>query len=418
MSHVYKSETPQNLGAHRYELFENSYFVPGICLLILVFSPYLFYTYGFISSLGMSFALVCSFIILLIAINGGLKQKHILISGVFFAILPAGLITLHRLISLRLDESIDSRFYFSILALSILLFFSRFCYKFFFETSQRDLNKFSLLILGIFLTFALISIAEIPLFQSPIFIRSIGPFSEPSHFALAAAPWLLMATLSLRNQVAKIFVLLCFFATGIIEQSLVTIVVVIVTAIISLRVIVIVPAILFVSAAMTLIDIGYFTDRLDISEHSQNLSVLVFLQGFEFITSALELTSGMGLGFQQLGVVPLYSPTSEIIRSLSGQYLNFNDGSFLASKAISEFGIFGIILCVAIAVKSALLIIKYRKYINSPNYDAGMKLSIAACVFYNVEIWIRGVGYFSVGTALFVMALLYIRDFEKASKSV
>jgi hypothetical protein len=149
-------------------------------------------------------------------------------------------------------------------------------------------------------------------------------------------------------------------------------------------------------------------DVLNINKNS-NLSALVYMYGWEIAYSNLIASNGLGLGFNLMGCEP--SPVT-----ISSTYLwemgrvtedlkivNYNDGSFLASKIISEFGIFGII--ILIYQFFLLYKIKYYTIRLIPEHSFYLNLMLSYFSALIVSEFFRGTGYFST-VVLFALVLL------------
>lgn len=247
------------------------------------------------------------------------------------------------------------------------------------------------------------------------------PFTEPSHFALAFTPIFLAACSRTGGRKRLIWLVLGLIA-GAILQNLTVLVGVILVILITAPLWQLLGVVVVVIAAATQLDISYYLSRLDFSTHTQNLSTLVYLQGFDFITGAIRMTYGWGVGFQQLGVSPLHSSASMVIYALNGGIpLNIQDGGFVGAKAVSELGIFGGVAIVALsglAIRSALVL--RRASFGKLQISSHQRLCLSIVVGYMVDIYVRGVGYFSassfmLGVAVFVLASLKTQPLSKTA---
>jgi hypothetical protein len=134
----------------------------------------------------------------------------------------------------------------------------------------------------------------------------------------------------------------------------------------------------------------------DPSENS-HLSSLVYLQGWVDLYNNILNTYGLGLGFNGMGSL-LFEENypREVILSRFGLNLNSEDGSFLFSKIISEFGLFGLVFYLIIIYKLIL-------YINKNQY-----IVINTLIFsFLIISFIRSSGYFN-GTLLLIIPALSI----------
>ena len=167
---------------------------------------------------------------------------------------------------------------------------------------------------------------------------------------------------------------------------------------------------LSVSVAFNIIsNTDYFTERANLSLESNNTTALVYLQGVDYAEKALTNTNGMGLGFQMMGTQKSSEVTDKLISlvgSGDGGGVNRLDGGFLAAKIITEFGVLGIGLLL-IYLFSFCKSLLYLRYIT--RYGIGKEnvyLSISHSIFctFIVEIFVRGVGYFSPGVVIFLVS--------------
>ena len=148
--------------------------------------------------------------------------------------------------------------------------------------------------------------------------------------------------------------------------------------------------------AISNFNISYFTERIDFYEGSNNLSALVYMQGWERLILALKTTYGMGVGLQNLSTVELgYFGT--ILVEIIGVEKNVNDGSFIAAKLIAEFGIIGVffvIIYLKLAYDSSIQLIRYerlrRKHIFLCDFNAPLFIfSHSVIVTYFFELFIN-----------------------------
>lgn len=236
----------------------------------------------------------------------------------------------------------------------------------------------------------------------------VFPFTEPSHYALTFTP-LLLAYCVTAKPITRVVALTLSFAIAYLLKSLSLIVGSILISLICLP-----PALIVIAGASTIyaikyLDLSYFTDRLDLSYQSENLSTLVYIQGWELAQDALQRTHGWGLGFQQLGFGPIYSPTADKILSILRTDTNLKDGGFTVAKLLAEFGVFGFVLIcyfTYVAVKQAAYLNKIiRGY--TP-ISTGYTVASAIVVGFSVEMFVRGIGYFSGSGILAIAALCFI----------
>jgi len=239
--------------------------------------------------------------------------------------------------------------------------------------------------------------------------RPAFPFPEPSHYVLVAAAFVIDGCV--RAPLAQRFGWLAVWLfLALINKSLSLIVATAIAAVVSLPIAYAVGAVAIAAIIATGLDLQYYLDRLDFSANSNNLSSLVYRQGWELMQQGLVYSRGLGIGFQQLGFTPLNVPTSDLIYRILGDDSNLRDGSFLAAKLVSELGILGIVLVamsVAAMIRAALLL---RRMTLIPNLGqpANMRFAAAAICAFATEMFVRGIGYFSSTVILFIAAIMVL----------
>lgn len=256
-------------------------------------------------------------------------------------------------------------------------------------------------IVALFSIFDLLQPANIG-YEKPVF-----PFSEPSHFAIISLPFLIF-TCTLVTPTKRA---LCLVAAAVVAASLQNLTLFVscaVTALLCLPLRYIVVAAAIATPILLTADITYYLSRVEFSADSQNLSALVYMQGWQLLLESLENTHGFGLGFQQLGVAGTDVEASDLILALFHDHLNLLDGGFTLSKIGSELGVIGLGLIAAfsfLAIRAGLLLrsIALRK----SKAPAAVVLAASVITGYTVELVIRGVGYFTP-SGLFLIASLII----------
>ena len=126
-------------------------------------------------------------------------------------------------------------------------------------------------------------------------------------------------------------------------------------------------------------DLTYFSDRLKLTTDSDNLSVLVFVQGWQLAYNSLKETYGLGIGIQQLGFVKVETEAGDTIIRLLGRNVNDTDAGLTFGKIVSEFGLLGV-----------FLIIIYLKYFYKIYIKIStIKIKIYFCLFNLFCFFIR-----------------------------
>ncbi|MFP3515254.1 hypothetical protein SB766_03530 [Pseudomonas sp. SIMBA_077] len=260
--------------------------------------------------------------------------------------------------------------------------------------------------------------------------KPIFPFLEPSHYALYYGPLSLIYLVTQQNKIKKIISIFLTLGMGLAIPNTTLLIygcLCISMLIFTLRartLFLVFPAFIafVVYGATIVLSNEYFSSRLDVTaDKNQNATTLVYLQGLQDTYNSLELTNGLGLGFQMLGTQPPseYSYSiAKVMSDVNGE-LNRQDGGFLAAKIISEFGIFGILIILYASILMYKCFLEARKFAKAPQDITDVKRIIFSCIIasFCVEIFIRGYGYFSSGFYLFLVAMFYLSSLKKLIKT-
>lgn len=234
--------------------------------------------------------------------------------------------------------------------------------------------------------------------------KPAGLFSEPSHLALVLAPLLIYAC-AIESRLHRLF-LVFFLVWSLLIENLTTLSVVTLSFLVLFRFSLSRMILLFLLiSGFVFTDLEYFTSRLVISSESENLSVLVLLQGWDLAMAMLDETSNWGGGFQQFGFIDVSGDITAKIALLSEDSLNLFDGGSTASKLVGEFGVFAFAGLVIYAVLFLWAFRKLRQVRVHPMQ--GGRLFLISCLFaFVIELFVRGVGYFSPGCFLALSATM------------
>lgn len=232
--------------------------------------------------------------------------------------------------------------------------------------------------------------------------KSTFPFTETSHFALAFAPVYLFLCSTARSGRRNLW-LLFGFALALALKSATLLAVVFIAAAICRRFLVVLASAALIAAVGLTGQLKYFASRAALSDDSSNISALVYLEGWEMLDDSLVRSHGWGVGFEQLGLEGSNVAAAEAIRQhTQGMDLNLKDGSFVLSKLGSEFGVVGLLLVVGYAWLALRCSLALRSGGGSLNEQFARSVVLA----YWVDMFVRGTGYFSQSTLLFVGACL------------
>ena len=238
--------------------------------------------------------------------------------------------------------------------------------------------------------------------------KSSFPFQEPSHLALFSGP-IFVFLISHANQ-QKVMLFLVVFAASILCENLTMLLFAffsfflidwsILKSTSLLNIICIIAIIFFLG---DIVNNGYFFHRIYalIDQKTDNVSVLVYLQGWESIINTIKYHP-MGIGFQQLG----YEQPGEYakyIYQLWGHYANRQDGGFFFAKFFTEFGL----LAFPISLVFFLKINKVFQIAMKTNPIAAksvLNMYLSLCV----PLFFRDTGYFSYSFFYFFLATGYL----------
>lgn len=233
-------------------------------------------------------------------------------------------------------------------------------------------------------------------YEKPIF-----PFTEISHFALAFAPVWLYHCVSSKGRSRSAW-LLFGFIVSLALHSLTLLIACFLAAIVCRRILLVSLIGLVLAFGVVPYQLNYFISRLDLSDGVDNLSALVYVQGWQLVVEAMTRSFGWGVGFQQLGVQGTNVPAAETIYLLSKiDALNILDGGFVFAKLAAEFGLLGVLLGVLFVFAAVRSILVLRRERERP------VIVFARCVLvcFSVDMFVRGTGYFAGSTLLAITAV-------------
>lgn len=250
-------------------------------------------------------------------------------------------------------------------------------------------------------------------------LRVGGLYSEPSHLALTACPFLYY----LWHTDEKIKSIIFTFILSMLAYST--------TLFIILSPLIIIPytakifrksgslisaaIISLLFSAIYLLDTNIessstflrITDLVNLREES-NLSSLVYANGWQQLISYNRNTLGMGLGINAMGCNPLAdTQITEWLALINLENQNSADGSFIFSKIASEFGIFGITIMIFLFFFSLKKLLK----INSTNHPS-IIITIGWLCVLTVGGFIRSANYFSGPLLLAIFSFYVIQSYR------
>jgi hypothetical protein len=239
-------------------------------------------------------------------------------------------------------------------------------------------------------------------------------FLEPSHFALISAPFL-MYHVRLRL-VGWRLALLIYALSSIMIENLTMIVVFMLSLFVSFnlrKLFLLLPFLIILFVAFA--NVNYFYYRLAYSpDDANNLSLMVLLQGWQNALLALSNTFGWGVGFQQFGIANPSGEFTKKIIEMSGTSLNLFDGGSTGAKLIGEFGVFGAALAFVLIYRA---IKAYKVLSNGKAISDLFVFSRCVEIAILIELFVRGLGYYSPGIFLYLI-ILYVNNLEKKNELI
>lgn len=243
------------------------------------------------------------------------------------------------------------------------------------------------------------------------YTKPIFPYPEPSHLALFFGPIIGYLILSAKKSTKRFQLILIGIVISLLIKNMTLLVTMIILSVFVYNIYV-VPILIIGGLGMYFFsDLEYFLERLDFNnmEQTNNLSTLVYVKGFQLMEESLKLTNGLGIGFQQLGYVPIRTEIGDYLKlAMGGVELNSQDGGFTAAKLISEFGIVGIILISFYIVYLVKQWKRFRK-LSFSEISSNEALFFASLITIFSEFFFRGLGYFSASMFLF-FTVLFLRN--------
>lgn len=355
--------------------------------------------------------LICALMWSLVGLATGKKPYVLPKSDVYpLAAMLAGmlLLTLHAIISNLQIGGIDfGRFSVSCVILAVLLIGAHFAARKLDRTPVADLVRAASLALGTLTLLGLAAALGAPAIGPQASPKAVVVFAEPSHFALAYLP-ILLFRVSVAKRLTQVLLLGMAFALAIVLQSLTMIAGLLIVAALLLRSLPLALMVATLAAGSLAVDLTYYSSRLAFSSDTTNLSTLVFLQGWENAILNFKETAGIGVGFQQFGIAGSIGGMADKIVEILGSNISLRDGGSTSTKLIGEFGVLGIVAILALVRVIGRGAQYFRKcQLQSPaSRDQRSLFFYSFLVTYAIELFVRGAGYFSLGSFLAAVALI------------
>lgn len=145
-----------------------------------------------------------------------------------------------------------------------------------------------------------------------------------------------------------------------------------------------------------------------------NLSSVVMLRGIDLTRASLLHSSGVGLGFGNMGCSDTVNASSKwnaVLAAYGLPDLNLRDGSILTAKLVSELGLIGAVLIVGFVLVFGILAFRLRA--RPLRHEAAI-----ACALLFTLLFVRALPYFAMPTVVagFVLARCWAAR-ERASRT-
>ena len=265
-------------------------------------------------------------------------------------------------------------------------------------------------VLIVMIGYALSALLSIIGLQPPGFYgeKPTFPFTEPSFLAFTIAPVLIYfcVTRSFFWRWAAVAAVAAFAVTVSNLTTLATCVLAILTFARWWQIGVAVAA---GYLAWPYVDQEYFLERVTMTVETVNLTALVYLQGWQLLEEALQVTNGWGRGIQQLGVGYTNTIASYRINQIMGEDVNLRDGGFLLAKTGGEFGVLGLLAIAALTVFAGVVLLRLRAFAHGKaEFSRATILAYSSVVGSMAEIYLRGSTYFTGTMLLLASSIFYL----------
>ena len=370
---------------------------------LIIFLPGIFIRYFSASSnaLGLIIAVTISLVILGVKLRCFFKLQSLKAIGFVFIF-----VITHFLLSYFLfDTDIEPTK--SVSSILMLFFITMFSCLLAFYIKSVDGERLDITIKAITLIFILDGAASVLFNYLGYFTeKKMVFFDEPSHFAIAFSAFYFYSLIKVER---KILLIITCLILGFFLQNLTFLLVLMFSTVallgrkIKLLVIcflIFIPLILYIHTTSE--SLVYYSERLVISSDSQNLSVLVFISGFERAYEALFKSFFLGFGFQSMGYVGVLGESQNKINYILGSNLNLYDGGTLFAKIIFEFGFLGVVIGALYSSYFYSTYIYFHRYYLSLRNEPYNIFFICCLLMFSMSFFVRGVGYFSPSMLLFL----------------
>ncbi|MFM0204983.1 hypothetical protein PQR53_34760 [Paraburkholderia fungorum] len=394
-----KSQQASECGLHQ---FPSRAPMRSLLLFLLLVPTLLFYS-KLASSMALGTALVaCIAIFVLVLLDPPVRVRARAFKWITIIV---GVITVHAVVASAFTPIDYPKALGSLFILIICLAGSAAMADLLAASTTDELVKAARLCLAVFWLVGMLGCAGLAQVASGDYPKPVFPFTEPSHLAVTVAPLLIFGCVT-SGGMRRVFYIGSFLIIAAVLQNVTLVAACLIAAAVCIPLRYIFVLLLAGTPLLLNADLSYYLDRLDFSDQNQNLSALVFVQGWQFIAEAWTRTHGIGYGFQQLGTTESGSAAGYLIYAILGQNLNVFDGGFTLSKLVSEGGLLGLLLATLYAIKAATAIVFLRSVARAKRKaDILQVFSASVIAGYLLEMFIRGSGYFTPVGLLLISAI-------------
>lgn len=402
--------TSANIGACPRQRSIGSTPITPLLLMLVIAPPLIFYA-GLSSSLALGTSLVAGVILAVAAFPRRTHRVRLIMTPAAFSALTVFVVTAHALVA-SIFQPVDAVRAITSLVPLVLVIAGGCALAGLLRQAQNVEVDHCVRICFAVLCF----VSTLPMLgfspESPgvdrTYAKPVFPFTEPSHFALIFIPLLMYCAVRATRRF-RLPVLLLGAAVALLLQNLTLVAGCVLVACVCIRGLVLPVLFTMTALAATQFDLSYYADRLDFSGDVQNLSNLVYLQGWQQTFEAVEQSKGWGLGFQQLGLLGSDTPAAQVIFALIGDYANLLDGGLTFAKLVGEFGALGLLLLALYLRTTVVAIRSLRATARGGSSDAAADvLARAVLVSYLIELFVRGAGYFTSSGLLLVASVMLL----------
>lgn len=379
-------------------------------LILSFFVPPVFFYFGYGTSFALGLSLVCLYIVAGFFLSALLGRRY----GLFIwslgasVLVTAGVLT-HFTVAASFFDLDIFRALSSLALLALMIFSAGILADFFLTLDNTTVNSAVISMYVVMVCVVVVAGLGFGIDGENATPKPVFPFAEPSHFSLSFIPFLLYVC-TVHKTWLRLIGILTGVVIAVVLQNLTLFVGCFLVAMVVFRWYLLFAGLLALIFVLFLLplDYSYYIERVYFSSSSDNLSVLVFLQGWELAIEAIHHSLGWGIGFQQLGTIAADVPTAARIWELTQRSANLTDGGFVFSKLAAEFGLTGVLFSIGLVVILVGSFYKLKSIaITCENESTHTIFAHCILLSYAIEFFVRGMGYFTP-TTLFAISSIYI----------